>query len=53
MELLFGLQVKITTLTLLVNIVDGVKVIHVGQQHCGFDNCRKQSISNNADLGKL
>lgn len=30
MELLFGLQVKIMTLTLLVNIVDGVKVIHVG-----------------------
>lgn len=30
------------TLTLLVNIVDGGKVIHVCQQHCGFDNCRKQ-----------
>lgn len=37
------LMSKSVTLTLLVNIVDIVKVVHVGEEHGSLDNCREQS----------
>lgn len=35
-------KTKTLLLTLLVNIIDISEVVHVGQQHCSFDNCREQ-----------
>lgn len=31
-------------LTLLVHIVDFGEVVHVSQEHCGFDNCMTQKV---------